>query len=61
MLHILTSIHSDIDSLDGKSIFTRFATRAIALREDMILLLYTERYDDFSLPGGGLDDVEDSI
>jgi ADP-ribose pyrophosphatase YjhB (NUDIX family) len=26
----------------------------------MILLLYTERYNDYSFPGGGLDDGEDN-
>lgn len=33
----------------------REATRAICLRGHDILLLYTGRYDDYSLPGGGVD------
>lgn len=36
----------------------RKATRAICLKGSSILLLYTERYDDYSLPGGGVDEGE---
>lgn len=36
----------------------RIATRGIVLRGEQILLLYTARYNDFSLPGGGVDDGE---
>lgn len=56
-----THIHPDIDSLDGKTQFTRLATRAITLDGSKILLLYTKRYDDLSLPGGGLDKDEDKV
>lgn len=56
---IRTSTHSEIDTIDGKSIFKRPATRAIALRGELILLCYTERYQDYSLPGGGIDEGED--
>ena len=45
----------------NQSIFTRLATRSIAVRESSILLLYTERYEDYSLPGGGLEPNEDQI
>ena len=41
--------------------FERLATRAIVLNDDKILLLYTERYDDYTLPGGGVDKGEDLI
>ncbi|ARD42909.1 NUDIX hydrolase [Colwellia sp. PAMC 21821] len=41
--------------------FTRKATRAIVLKGENILLLYTKRYHDYSLPGGGIDDGEDNI
>jgi len=41
--------------------FERLATRAIVLKEDKILLLYTARYDDYTLPGGGVDKGEDLI
>ncbi|MDP4536304.1 NUDIX domain-containing protein [Alkalimonas collagenimarina] len=33
----------------------RLVTRGIVLKDDRILLLFTERYNDFSLPGGGVD------
>ena len=61
MRHIHTSIHSDIGSIDNKSIFQRRSTRAIALRGDMILMLFTERYHDYTLPGGGLEEGEETI
>ncbi|SEL55223.1 NUDIX domain-containing protein [Colwellia chukchiensis] len=41
--------------------FTRKAARAIVLNGEEILLLYTRRYHDYSLPGGGIDDNEDKI
>ena len=56
-----THYHPDIKTLEDKSIFTRLATRSIALHGDEILLLYTERYEDYSLPGGGLDADENQI
>lgn len=37
----------------------RVAARAIVLHGEEILLLYTKRYDDFSFPGGGLNEEED--
>lgn len=56
-----THFHPEVITLENKSIFTRIATRSIAQHEDNILLLYTERYDDYSLPGGGVDPGEDKI
>lgn len=56
-----THYHPDVKNLDNKSTFTRLATRSIAIKGDSILLLYTERYEDYSLPGGGLDFGEDKI
>lgn len=41
--------------------FTRKAARAIVLKGDDILLLYTKRYHDYSLPGGGIDKGEDKL
>ncbi|MBA6287661.1 NUDIX hydrolase [Colwellia sp. MB3u-4] len=41
--------------------FTRKATRAIVLNGENILLLYTKRYHDYTLPGGGIDEGEDNI
>jgi len=59
MLILKTHYHPEVDSLENKSVFTRLATRSIVLQGANILLLYTERYEDYSLPGGGLDLGED--
>ena len=56
-----THYHQDIKTLENKTIFTRLATRSIALQGNSILLMYTQRYEDYSLPGGGLDEEEDKI
>lgn len=56
-----THYHPEVKTLENKSIFTRLATRSIAIQDDNILLLYTNRYEDYSLPGGGLDIGEDKI
>ena len=55
-----STIHPDIINLSAKS-FNRKATRAIVLSGEDILLLYTERYHDYSLPGGGIDKGESNI
>jgi ADP-ribose pyrophosphatase YjhB (NUDIX family) len=52
----VTNLHSNIANS-----FTRKATRAIVLNGESILLLYTQRYHDYSLPGGGIDEGEDNI
>ncbi|KGK41165.1 DNA mismatch repair protein MutT [Nitrincola sp. A-D6] len=51
-------IHPELATREGR-IFRRHAARGIVLREDKILMLFTERYNDFSLPGGGVDQDED--
>jgi len=56
-----THYHPELKSLENKTIFTRFATRSIAIHGNEILLMYTARYEDYSLPGGGLDEGEDKI
>ncbi|HDZ04260.1 hypothetical protein LCGC14_0239900 [marine sediment metagenome] len=61
MQNLKIHYHPAIENLENKSIFTRLATRSIAIQESNILLLYTERYQDYSLPGGGLDLGEDKI
>lgn len=55
-----TAIHPDVNP-QSNTIIHRKATRAIVLNGDNILMLYTERYHDYSLPGGGLDNGEDII
>ncbi|WP_420589241.1 NUDIX hydrolase [Bacterioplanoides sp.] len=52
---------ADISQSSELTLIERHAARAIVLRGDDILLLYTERYHDYSLPGGGIDDGEDEI
>ena len=46
--------------INGK-LLKQLSTRAIVLRGNEILLLYTKRYDDYSLPGGKLDPNENII
>ena len=55
-----STIHPNIADISAKC-FIRKATRAIVLNGDNILLLYTKRYHDYSLPGGGIDDGESHI
>lgn len=60
-----STIHPDVTpialSSSDKQHFIRKATRAIVLNGDNILLLYTKRYHDYSLPGGGIDKGESNI
>jgi len=58
LLH--STIHPDIIDMSAKT-FTRKATRAIVLNGENILLLYTKRYHDYSLPGGGIDEGESNL
>ncbi len=55
-----TMIHPDVEPASPR-VLRRQAARGIVLREEQILLLYTERYDDFSFPGGGVDDGEELL
>jgi ADP-ribose pyrophosphatase YjhB (NUDIX family) len=50
--------HPDVKARTG-NILTRQAARGIVLRDASILLLFTERYNDFSFPGGGVAVGED--
>jgi 8-oxo-dGTP pyrophosphatase MutT (NUDIX family) len=64
MKPIRTTYHPDtpshlINNNAQLSILTRHAARAIVINGDRILLVYTSRYDDYSLPGGGIDQGED--
>ena len=59
-----STIHPDISQLVNNQQGTQFnrkAARGIVLKGDDILLLYTERYHDYTLPGGGIDEGEDCI
>jgi ADP-ribose pyrophosphatase YjhB (NUDIX family) len=53
-------VHQDVTALTS-TILTRRAARGIVVRDRSILLLFTERYNDFSFPGGGVADGEDLI
>ncbi|WP_404473565.1 NUDIX domain-containing protein [Vreelandella venusta] len=58
MQHIAHLVHEALPAplvLEQMRVLTREAARAIVMRDGQILLLYTERYDDFSFPGGGID------
>lgn len=63
---IKTAFHPDVSPADiaptsKQTIMVRHSTRGIVIKGEVILLLYTERYHDYSLPGGGLDEGEDKI
>ncbi|WP_348946295.1 NUDIX domain-containing protein [Chitinibacter sp. FCG-7] len=60
MKKLTTIIHSAIQSIDRR-IMNRRAARAIIVRGDEILLMYTAKHHDYSLPGGGLEKGEDVI
>lgn len=51
----------DISPSSGLKVSKRHAARAIVIKGNDILLLYTRRYHDYSLPGGGIDKGEDAV
>lgn len=53
--------HHSLPEVLGTRVYKRRASRAIILVEDKILLLFTKKYNDFSFPGGGVDEHEDLI
>lgn len=65
MRFLKLSVHPDLADIDFETtelrIFQRDAARAIVLNGRNILMLYTERYHDYTLPGGGIDEGEDQI
>lgn len=52
-----TMVHPGINLNQGTQ-FTRRTGRAIVIKDAHILLMYTNRYEDYSLPGGGVDEGE---
>ena len=60
MRHLKTTIDPSLKDIYHNS-FERKASRAIVLKGADILLLYTARYEDYSLPGGGIDPDEENI
>ncbi|ENM5824616.1 NUDIX hydrolase [Vibrio metoecus] len=61
MKPLYVAVHPEIKPLNEQRIVQRKAARAIAMQGEQILLLYTERYHDYSLPGGGLETDEDVL
>lgn len=66
MQALKVTIHPDLSSADisassDLTLIERHAARAIIIKGESILLLYTQRYHDYSLPGGGIDEGEDEI
>ena len=55
-----TAVHPDVNTT-STTIIHRKAARAIVLKNDNILLLYTARYHDYTLPGGGIDEGESEV
>ena len=55
-----STVHPSLASLDQSS-FLRLAARGIILKGEEILMLYTQRYDDYTLPGGGIDEGENQV
>ncbi|MFT6070065.1 MAG: ADP-ribose pyrophosphatase YjhB (NUDIX family) [Bacteriovoracaceae bacterium] len=61
MRHLRTVTHPDIELKGLETSHTRFSTRALAISGQSVLMLFTERYNDYSFPGGGLDCGEDKV
>lgn len=61
-----TTFHPDVSASDISpnselTLIERHAARGVIVKGENILLLYTQRYHDYSLPGGGIDEGEDEI
>jgi len=61
-----TAFHPDISPEDilpvsKLKLIERHAARGIVVKGENILLLFTQRYHDYSLPGGEIDEGEDEI
>ncbi|MDW6005542.1 NUDIX hydrolase [Vibrio mangrovi] len=62
MRHLATSVDPEVQTQKDFQTQVRLASRAIVLNErNEILTLYTRRFDDYTLPGGGLREGEDPI
>lgn len=58
-MRLITSLkHPSLTNAEAKT-YNRNAARGIIIDQQDILLLYTKRYNDYSLPGGGVDTNED--
>ena len=67
MMRLLkTAFHPDVSPADispnsDLRLIERHAARGIVVKGERILLVYTQRYDDYSLPGGGIDEGEEKV
>ncbi|ELV8727663.1 NUDIX domain-containing protein [Vibrio fluvialis] len=61
MRHLHIATHPEVEPLSQQRILQRKAARAIVLDGEDILMLYTERCHDYTLPGGGVDEGEDIL
>lgn len=52
-------VHEDIENIIDPITFERTAARGIILDNEEILMIYTKRYNDYSIPGGGVEKGED--
>lgn len=55
-----TIMHRTVSNPNGSAFYRRSA-RGIILNGTNILLIYTERYNDYSFPGGGVDHDEELV
>lgn len=61
-----TAFHPEVSPVDitpesELRLAVRHTARGIVIKDENILLLYTKYYDDYSLPGGGIDEGEDKV
>ena len=59
MTLLRSTVHPDVTK--PEKIRQRIATRGIIMQGEDILLIFTARYHDYSLPGGGVNQDEDII
>jgi len=52
-------IHENFKTAISPTVFERIAARGIILDNTDILMIYTNRYNDYSFPGGGINEGED--
>lgn len=53
-------VNNKLDTVNG-NLYKRIAARGIVIKNRKILLMYTKYYNDYSLPGGGVDSNESLI
>ena len=58
MKQLLDFVHPDVEGITAVNVFKRKTARGIIMKGREILLIYTQRYDDYSFPGGGIDPEE---